>query len=253
MTLRDKRAKFKSQGAKNRILRRSIFHTVRKITSSVVLLDVLFFNVIPIGMIENNNKQQEDTVVVAPRVVADFGSSGLLTVKLSDNQINPGDSTDDVAQAKALQDQQAAAAKVAAAAVRETVAREYRVYATTPDPSDFDQIYVNAANAYGVDANILKAIHTVETGASGSTNVKNPSGATGPMQFLPSTWRRYGVDGNGDGRADIQNVEDSIFTASRYLKSCGYPDIKAALWGYNPSTSYYNKVMSIARSFGFQQ
>lgn len=133
---------------------------------------------------------------------------------------------------------------------RNLVSREKRVY---NDPSDFDAIYLRAQNAYGVDARILKAVHTVETGRSGSTGLTNHtgSGATGPMQFLPSTWRRHGVDGNGDGIADISNVEDAIFSAAAYLKACGYPNVQKALWGYNPSTSYFNKVMGIARSFGY--
>jgi membrane-bound lytic murein transglycosylase B len=70
------------------------------------------------------------------------------------------------------------------------------------------------------------------------------------MQFLPSTWKHYGVDGNGDGVADITNVNDAIFSAANYLKACGYPNIKSALWGYNPSTRYYTKVMTKAQSFG---
>lgn len=122
-----------------------------------------------------------------------------------------------------------------------------RVYS---DPSNFDVIYQKAGAEFGVDPTLLKAIHTIETGASGSTNRSNPSGATGPMQFLPSTFRRHAVDGNGDGVKDIGNVEDAVFSAASYLKACGYPDIKKALWGYNPSTRYFTKVISLARSFG---
>ncbi len=118
------------------------------------------------------------------------------------------------------------------------------------DPSDFNDIYQAAANQFGVDANLLKAIHYVETGCSGSTSRSSYTGATGPMQFLPSTFRRHSVDGNNDGTKDINNVEDAIFSAAAYLKACGYPDVKKALWGYNPSTFYYNKVISVAKTFG---
>jgi len=119
------------------------------------------------------------------------------------------------------------------------------------DPANFDEIYQRAQSVYGVNWKILKAIHYVETGCSGSTSKRSYAGAVGPMQFLLSTWRSYGVDGNGDGEADITNVEDAIFTAARYLFACGYPNVKRALWGYNPSTSYYNKVMEVAYSIGF--
>src|ERR1700716_510908 len=45
--------------------------------------------------------------------------------------------------------------------------------------------------------------------------------AMGPMQFLPGTWARYAVDGDGDGIADPQNLFDSTLTAARYLCSGG--------------------------------
>lgn len=132
-----------------------------------------------------------------------------------------------------------------ALAVRSTISRGVRTYI---DPSDFDSIYAAAGVRFDVDAKLLKAIHIIETGASGSTARSNASGATGPMQFLPSTFRRHAVDGNGDGILDVHNLEDSIFSAAQYLRACGYPDLKKALWGYNPSTRYYNKVMRIYAS-----
>ena len=45
--------------------------------------------------------------------------------------------------------------------------------------------------------------------------------AMGPMQFLPGTWSRYASDGDGDGKADPQNVYDSSLAAARYLCSGG--------------------------------
>lgn len=179
-------------------------------------------------------------------------SSNVLVVKSTASTIKPGDSVaqrEESAKQAAIQAAKLAEAnKIAAASIsRETISRERRVY---NDPSDFDTIYQKAGSAFGVDWRLLKAIHKVETGSSGSTLRSNPSGATGPMQFLPSTFRRHGVDGNGDGIKDIGNVEDAIFSAAAYLRACGYPDVKKALWGYNPSTSYFNKVMGIARSYG---
>jgi membrane-bound lytic murein transglycosylase B len=171
----------------------------------------------------------------------------LPTVSLS--KIIPGES---LAQREAREKAEAALkAQAEAQAKRDTVSRDARVAVKTyNDPTNFDEIYQRAGDAMGVSPALLKAIHTVETGASGSTYRSNPSGATGPMQFLPSTFKRHGIDGNGDGIADISNVEDAIFSAAAYLKACGYPDLKKALWGYNPSSSYYNKVMKLAISFG---
>ena len=45
--------------------------------------------------------------------------------------------------------------------------------------------------------------------------------AMGPMQFLPGTWARYASDGDGDGRADVQNVYDASLAAAHYLCSGG--------------------------------
>lgn len=168
------------------------------------------------------------------------------------SQIMPGESlVDKQAREKAEADAKAAAdAKAKVASSRSVVARENRVYS---DPSDFTSIYQRAEAVYGVDARILRAIHLVETGGSGSTGLTNHSGsgAQGPMQFLPSTFRAHGVDGNGDGIKDINNVEDAIFSAAQYLRACGYPNVQKALWGYNPSKAYYNKVMGIANSLGY--
>ena len=45
--------------------------------------------------------------------------------------------------------------------------------------------------------------------------------AVGPMQFIPGTWRGYGADGNGDGVADPQNLDDAALAAARYLCAGG--------------------------------
>ncbi|MFI2645525.1 lytic murein transglycosylase [Streptomyces sp. NPDC018610] len=71
--------------------------------------------------------------------------------------------------------------------------------------------------------------------------------AVGPMQFLPSTWARWGVDGNGDGRADPNNVFDAALAAGHYLcagdRDLGRAaDLDAAILGYNDSRPYLDLV-----------
>ncbi|MEU6608570.1 lytic murein transglycosylase [Streptomyces shenzhenensis] len=71
--------------------------------------------------------------------------------------------------------------------------------------------------------------------------------AVGPMQFLPSTWARWGVDGNGDGRADPDNVFDAALAAGYYLcagdRDLGRAaDLDRAILSYNYSRTYLNLV-----------
>jgi hypothetical protein len=78
--------------------------------------------------------------------------------------------------------------------------------------------------------------------------------AVGPMQFIPGTWARFGTDGNGDGVADPQNVDDASITAARYL-CYGHGDLTVegnrwrAVLSYNQSTSYAAQVLALADSY----
>ena len=78
--------------------------------------------------------------------------------------------------------------------------------------------------------------------------------AMGPMQFLPGTWSRYASDGDGDGKADVQNVFDASLAAARYLCSGGLnlrdqSDVMAAILRYNNSMAYARNVLSWAASY----
>jgi hypothetical protein len=74
------------------------------------------------------------------------------------------------------------------------------------------------------------------------------AGAVGWTQFLPSTWQRYGVDADGDGRADPMNPADAIFSAANYLRASGAPaDWRRALFAYNHAGWYVDKVLRTAQ------
>lgn len=66
--------------------------------------------------------------------------------------------------------------------------------------------------------------------------------AEGPMQFMPGTWAKWGADGNGDGVADPNQIDDAALAAARYLCSYGELDTAtgwhAAVFGYNHLDSY---------------
>jgi hypothetical protein len=74
--------------------------------------------------------------------------------------------------------------------------------------------------------------------------VRNTSaaGAQGPMQFIPATWRRYGLGG------DVNDPHDAILGAANYLHASGAPrNLRRALHAYNPSQSYVDAVLRYAR------
>ena len=78
--------------------------------------------------------------------------------------------------------------------------------------------------------------------------------AIGPMQFIPSTWRQWGVDGNGDGVADPNNVFDATLTAGHYLCAGGRDlatatGLRAAILSYNNSDSYLATVLAWAQAY----
>ncbi len=73
--------------------------------------------------------------------------------------------------------------------------------------------------------------------------------AVGPLQFLPSTYRKYATDGNGDGVADICNAEDALVAAGKLLKSNGVEqDADKAIFAYNHSRDYVAKINRVANS-----
>jgi soluble lytic murein transglycosylase-like protein len=107
-------------------------------------------------------------------------------------------------------------------------------------------IYRNAGYQYGIDWRVLAAINRVETNFGHNTHVSS-AGAVGWMQFLPSTWRRWGVDASGDGVADPYDPQDAIFSAARYLDAAGArSDLRRAIFAYNHADWYVNEILSIA-------
>ena len=142
-------------------------------------------------------------------------------------------------------------------------------------PEEYMPIYKAAAEEYGIPWELLAAHHRVETKFSTMDPMVSPAGAEGPMQFMPCTfvgWEHptcsglgkgnipeeektdpaviakyggYGVDANGDGKADPFNVEDAIYSAAHYLSENGAADgdMKRAIFAYNQSDQYVSDIL----------
>jgi len=117
--------------------------------------------------------------------------------------------------------------------------------------TQYRMLYRTSARKYGFgeDWYVLAAVGQVESN-HGENMGPSTAGALGPMQFLPSTWETAGVDGNGDGVANIMDPEDAIPAAAGYLKRGGAPqDWYRALFTYNHADWYVMKVLGVAEGY----
>ncbi|MFC6884639.1 MULTISPECIES: lytic transglycosylase domain-containing protein [Actinomadura] len=109
-----------------------------------------------------------------------------------------------------------------------------------------------ATSCRGLSWTVLAAIGQVESD-HGRNAGRSSAGALGPMQFMPATWKSYGVDGDGDGKADIMNPYDAIPGAAKYLCANGAgqggQQLYRAIWHYNHADWYVQKVLNLARAY----
>ena len=111
-------------------------------------------------------------------------------------------------------------------------------------------IYIAAGRTYGIPWNVLASINQIETDFGRNLNVSS-AGALGWMQFMPGTWKGYGVDASGDGVADPYNPVDAIYAAARYLRaSGGVHDLRKAIFAYNHADWYVDRVLKTASVYG---
>jgi murein DD-endopeptidase MepM/ murein hydrolase activator NlpD len=111
-------------------------------------------------------------------------------------------------------------------------------------------LWQRAGAAYGIPWQVLGAINKIESNF-GRNMGPSSAGAIGWMQFMPSTWLRWGVDANGDGVADPWNPTDAVFSAARYLAAAGgTSDLYRGVYAYNHADWYVNEVLSLADLYG---
>jgi hypothetical protein len=130
--------------------------------------------------------------------------------------------------------------------------KRYQVSGGRQAGSYLDLYRQAAVTCPGLSWTVLAAIGQIES-AHGRNAGRSSAGALGPMQFLPSTWRTYGVDGDGDGRADITNPYDAVPAAARYLCANGAGrggrSLYNAVFRYNHADWYVQNVLSLAKAY----
>jgi murein DD-endopeptidase MepM/ murein hydrolase activator NlpD len=111
-------------------------------------------------------------------------------------------------------------------------------------------LWQRAGATYGIPWQVLASINKVESNW-GRNMGPSSAGAVGWMQFMPSTWLRWGVDANGDGVADPWSPTDAVFSAARYLAAAGgTTDLYRGVYAYNHADWYVKQVLSLADLYG---
>jgi len=122
-------------------------------------------------------------------------------------------------------------------------------------PATYLQLFQESAARYCPELSwtVLAAIGQIES--NDGTNVgPSPAGALGPMQFLPSTWAVWGIDGFGQtGPPDIMNPYDAVPSAARMLcadgAAAGSSGLASAIFAYNHADWYVSEVLALARAY----
>jgi membrane-bound lytic murein transglycosylase B len=80
------------------------------------------------------------------------------------------------------------------------------------------------------------------------------AGAFGLPQFLPSSYLKFAIDGNQDGKTSLFQVPDAIFSVANYLAHNGWRNSSTkaekldVIWTYNKSTPYCETILKVAES-----
>jgi hypothetical protein len=123
------------------------------------------------------------------------------------------------------------------------------------EPTSYIQLFKASAAKYcpGLSWTVLAAIGQIESG-DGANMGPSSAGALGPMQFLPSTWARWGIDAFGQtGPPDVMNPYDAVPSAARLLcadgAAAGGRSLYNAIFDYNHADWYVNEVLALAREY----
>lgn len=172
------------------------------------------------------------------RIKLDTNAPIPITSEVSKPVITPGKSL--------AQEREEELARLAAVAKKRDVAPRDIVRTSDPGLEVKRALVKKIAAERGIDWKILEAVWQVETGKRWDSNVRSYAGATGPMQFMPGTFRKY----RPNAAASIYSAEDSLKAASNLLYAAGLDrgDTYSALFAYNHADWYVKKVQKVATS-----
>ena len=115
------------------------------------------------------------------------------------------------------------------------------------------KLYKQAGKRYDIPWPILAAVNEIETDFGRNVAISS-AGAVGWMQFMPATWKTYGVDADHNGKKDPYNPRDAIFAAARYLHASGAQhNMRRAIFAYNHAGWYVDSVLLRAERIAAQQ
>jgi Transglycosylase SLT domain len=121
-------------------------------------------------------------------------------------------------------------------------------------PANYLQLFQQSAAEYcpGLSWTVLAAIGQIESGF-GANNGPSRAGALGPMQFLPATWKMWGISAFGErGPPNVMDPYDAVPSAARYLCAAGAGSpagLPRAIYAYNHATWYVAEVLALAHEY----
>jgi hypothetical protein len=122
-------------------------------------------------------------------------------------------------------------------------------------PTSYLELFRASAVMYcpGLSWTVLAAIGQIESG-DGQNMGPSTAGALGPMQFLPSTWQAWGIDGFGEtGPPDVMDPFDAVPSAARLLcadgATTGGQGLRQAIFDYNHAGWYVDEVLTLAAEY----
>jgi peptidoglycan LD-endopeptidase LytH len=154
-------------------------------------------------------------------------------------------------------------------------------FAENEVPKEYISVYKQAGEDYDIPWTLLAAVHRVETVFSTMETLESPVGAIGHMQFMPCTfvgWNYpgcggngstdipereltdpetineyggYGVDADGNGRADPYALEDAVYSAANFLASNGAAggEVRPAIYQYNQADWYVDDILNYYNTY----